>query len=412
MTLESPYVTVIGMGQSGTDLTETHKRLIAEADVLIGGNRHLDEMPEFEGEKIAIQSNLKSLVAYMDTRMAHRRIVVLASGDPLFYGIGAYLVRSLGRDRVRIYPNITAVGAAFSRLNIPWQDVRILSGHGRKLTGEAIRNLSDADKIAVYTSPENHPGRIAAMMREHHMEGFHMCVLERMGYPDETISWMDPTEAGQKTFQEPNMVILIRDENPAGAGEPACRLMPGTPDDRFVHEKGLITKAEVRVVAVARLKLAGHHTLWDLGAGCGSVGLEASLQIPLGQVWAVEKNPQRVAQIRQNIRRFNVKNMHVTQGNLPGTIDALPAPDRVFIGGGGRDLKAIIDASASRMKDDGVITINTVLMENLAVAEQTLTANGFTVDMVQLQVSRSHTMPYGRMLKAENPVWIITGKKR
>ena len=164
-------------------------------------------------------------------------------------------------------------------------------------------------------------------------------------------------------------------------------------------------------MAVARLALADHHVLWDLGAGCGSVGLEASLQTPLGHVWGVEKNAQRVDQIQQNIRQFGVTNMTVVEGTLPQALEHLPEPDRVFIGGGGRDLGEIINASSKRIRDDGVITINTVLLENLHIAEQTLTANGFTVDMVQMQVSRSHTMPYGRMLKAENPVWIITGKK-
>lgn len=403
-------ISIIGMGQSFTDLTRTHLDIINASDILVGGKRHLNEFSFFKGEKKEITNDFNELADFLQSHITEKKISVLASGDPLFYGVGSFLLKRLGTDHVTVYPNVTSVGAAFSKIKMPWQDAHVISFHGRSMTDNVMKAVADREKIAIYTSPANSPGAIAAQLLQNGVTGFRMCVLEKIGCPDERISWIELKDAVGCHFQDPNMIILIKDEDKLRSETP-YRLISGTDADQFVHENGLITKAEVRVIAISKLDLASHHVMWDLGAGCGSVSLEASLSIHTGRIIAVEKNVDRIHQIRENINRFRVKSVAVVHETLPDGLDRLPEPDRIFIGGGGKSLKSIINESVRRLKEKGIIVINTVLLENLETARQSLAENRCAVEVVQIHISRSHDMPYGHMLKSENPVWIITGKK-
>lgn len=182
-------------------------------------------------------------------------------------------------------------------------------------------------------------------------------------------------------------------------------------EEAFIHENGLITKAEVRAVSLAKLHLETDHTLWDLGSGSGSVSIEASLFIRQGSIFAVEKNPSRVEMIQQNIEKFAVSNLTVKCGEILKTLNSLPQPDRVFIGGGGKDLKQIIEASVASLKSDGRIVCNTVVIENMYTALTTMQELGLTPEIVQLQISRGHALPTGEILRPQVPIWIISATK-
>jgi precorrin-6Y C5,15-methyltransferase (decarboxylating) len=181
------------------------------------------------------------------------------------------------------------------------------------------------------------------------------------------------------------------------------------PDGCYAHQEGMITKSEVRAVTLSKLKLSASHIVWDLGAGSGSISIEASLFVKRGRIFAVDKSSQRIAQIRKNKARFNIKNLEIIQSVLPEGLADLPAPDRIFIGGGGKDLTKIIEAAAARLKPNGIIVINTVLIPNLQIANQTLHRLGFQTNIVQVQINRGSAMPWGERLDAQNPVWIISG---
>ncbi len=400
-------ITIIGMGMARCDLTDRQLSLIRQADILIGADRHLADFPEAGAQKKPIDKDLKGLVDYIKSRMADRSIVVLASGDPLFYGIGTYLSKALGAEQVVIYPNITAVAAAFARIKEAWHDAAVISLHGRGQDARFIEAVRSADKLAVLTDPHFNPAYLAQRCLDAEVTDVRMCVLERLGGADERVEWFEPRQAAGMTFAEPNLVVFIR-VKPDAAAEP---LRLGTKEDLYEHEQGLITKAEVRAVTLSKLQLDTGHILWDLGAGSGSVGIEASLLVRNGRILSVEKNRERVSQIERNRRRFTVNNLEVVQGILPGVLDDLPSPDRVFIGGGGKDLVAIIRKAASRLKTAGRIVTNTVLLSNLASAISAMEDMGLRTDTVQVQVNRSRSMPWGERLVAENPVWIITGRK-
>jgi len=190
-------VAVIGMGLSPADLTAVHLEIIRSADLLVGGARLMAHFPDIPAETLEIRGRLTAVIDAIREAMETKRVVVLASGDPLFYGIGALLIRSLGRDRVRVYPNITSVAAAFARIGEPWGTVLVVSLHGREGEGPLQAALMESETVAVLTDPIRTPARLA----DHLMVGGHpdlsMAVLERLGTPDERVRWMSPEEAAE-----------------------------------------------------------------------------------------------------------------------------------------------------------------------------------------------------------------------
>lgn len=402
-------VTIIGMGMSPGDLTARHHDLIAAADVLVGGRRHLAHFADLAAEKIEIGKGLSTLLPAIRSAARDRRVVVLASGDPLYYGVGAYLVRALGPENVRVYPNVSSVAAAFARIRHPWQDVRVVSLHGRDGAAQLLAAAGEADWVAVFTDPTHTPAQVARLLLQNEVTGFEMCILENMGTAAERISWLGPESAAASAFADPNLVVLKR--SPQAAASPPRPLFLGMPDEQFDHQNGLITKAEVRVLALSRLQLRPRDTLWDLGAGSGSLAVEAAVFIRSGLIFAVEQNPERIQQIRRNAARFGVSNLSAVQAVLPEGLEPLPDPDRIFIGGGGRNLGAIIRQAASRLKPGGRMVVNTVLLDTIQSAVAAMQQLGWEADLVQAQISRSQRMPWSLRMTAHNPVWIVSGAK-
>jgi precorrin-6B C5,15-methyltransferase / cobalt-precorrin-6B C5,C15-methyltransferase len=403
-------VSIIGIGLSPEDLTPAHLTRIHQADVLVGGKRHLGYFPDSRAVKKEITKDLPGVIRFIQERMAEESVVVLASGDPLFYGIGARLIDALGPDRVRIHPNISTLAAAFARIKEPWQGVSTVSLHGKSDPAHLLKAVETEDKIFVLTDPVRTPGWVAELLRDRNIADFRMCVLQQLGTPSEKIEWLPPEAAADQPFAEPNVLILKRD-TPCRCTRPEVRL--GLSDDAYQHREGLITKAEIRAVTLSKLRLTSPaHVLWDLGAGSGSVSVESALFLKRGRIFAVEKNPDRIADIEANRRRFGIRNLTVVQTVLPEGLDALPDPDRIFIGGGGKDLDRIIRAAAIRLSRDGVIVVNTVLISNTDRALIALRELDFDTEMVQIQVNTAKPMPWGDRLQAQNPVWIITGYRK
>lgn len=399
-------VHVIGIGLGPKDLTPSHLALIERATVLVGGKRHLSYFGETRALKKEISSPVSGVLDFIEENMTGGLVVVLASGDPLFFGIGKALITRLGPDQIIIHPNITSMAAAFARLKLPWQDAAWVSLHGRDNMSALVKAMEEKDLLCVLTDPKNDPWAVKKWV-ETHEYAWQMWVLENLCAPEEKISTMDEHTDVDTFFAQPNVVVLQKGELAAPSGP----LRLGTPDNWFVHEKGLITKAPVRVLSLAALELAPDNILWDLGAGSGSVGIEATLFLPDGFVYAVEKNQSRVAHIKANVERFKVKNLSVSLAQLPHGLANLPRPDRVFIGGSGKNLDQVLDVVATVLNPMGRIVINTVLMETLHLAVSVLEEKGFGVSLTQAQISKSKNMPWGRRMEALNPVWIIAAQK-
>jgi precorrin-6Y C5,15-methyltransferase (decarboxylating) len=400
-------VTIIGMGLSARDVTEEQLDVIRSADILMGGQRHLDQFGDLSMRKKTVTAKIDEIMAFIREQRENARIVVLASGDPLFYGIGARIARELGPDQVVILPNITSIAAAFARIGRPWSDAAVVSLHGRNHKYRLLEEVKRNRTVAVLTDTRHSPRWLAQWLLDKGVKHAAMTVFEKMGSAEEALHRCTLQQAAQMDFSQPNVVIL--EFEPGSISSDGLTL--GMADDAYSHENGLITKMEVRAVTLAKLRLKPGLTLWDLGSGSGSVGIEASVLIGPGRIIAVEKRAARLAQIRENAERYGVYNLDAVQCTLPEGLKELPLPDRIFIGGGGRELAAIIAASARFLKPEGVMVINTVLADNLCRALDALETAGMSTEVVQLQVSRSKAMPWSRRFEAHNPVWIISGTR-
>lgn len=405
-------IEIIGIGRGKQDLTHQHLGAINNADILVGGRRQLALFTDSAAQKIPIRGHVDDLVADLEKKATDYRVVVLASGDPLFHGIGAAFCRLVPREKLIIHPNVSCVAAAFSAIKEPWHDAKLISLHGSYQANFSFSRLADEHKVLFLTDPGKNPGFIARELEKEGLFNFKFCVLENIGdTANQKVSWFDSIDlvSGQ-TFSQPNVVILLKHGRPVR--EKSRETHIGMDDTLFRHSKGLITKSEIRTVSLSKLKLIKkNHIFWDIGSGSGSVAIEASFLIPWGHVIAIEKNTERISNIIHNIRNFNCSNIKVLNAAYPEGTDGLKPPDRIFIGGGGKHLGRIITSACRKLADHGVIVINTVLLQNLDTALDILKKNNFNPEVVQLNVSRSKSMPFGDRFDPLNPVWIISGSK-
>ncbi len=402
-------VHVIGVGLGYGDITEKQHTIIARAGVLVGGRRQLGWFAEHDGEKREITAPVDEVIEDIRRLSKTRRVVVLASGDPLFYGIGETLAARLGTDNIQIHPNVSVMAAAFARIGRTWKDAVAVSLHGRGENPGFPAALAENRPVFVFTDRQTTPVHVARTAFSNADQNIRMCVLERLGETDERITWIDTAEAAKKDWRTPNAVIIL----PEAPGKQCAGFSPapGYPDDAFAHDAGMITKPEVRAISLSKLHLRERHVMWDLGAGSGAVAVEAAGALPRGRVAAVEKNPARIANIRENIQRFNVKNVDVHHLTLPDGMDDLPDPDRVFVGGGGKDLPAILRAAAKRLAPGGRMVVNAVVLESVTAALGELEKGGFLTETVCVQVNRGAAMPAGTRFCANNPVYVIAAQK-
>lgn len=394
-------IQVVGMGMGLDDLPARSLRLVQEAQVLAGGRRLLELFPRHPGQRLLLEGRLESWLDQLERLAQEQRVAVLASGDPGFFGIAQRLTERLGPEALVIHPNVTTVQAAFARLKEPWHEAGVVSLHGRGLE-DLLPALAGRERLAVFTDPRNTPAALASLLLRRGQEDWRLCVLEDLGGPDERLEEYSLAQAAAARFSPLNLVVLKRQAWPR-------RLSLGLAEEAYEHQAGLITKAEVRVVALAKLDLGPGLTLWDLGAGCGSLGLEASLLLPGGRIVAVEREPRRVEMIAANRRRFGVANLEIVQAQLPRGLEDLPTPDRVFIGGGGAELGSIIGAARGRLSPGGVMVVAAVRLEALETARRVMSLEGLDLEVTQVQVSRGAALGGGTFLKALNPVWLIKG---
>lgn len=395
---------------------------LARADVVIGGARTLALFAD-RLRPGAVRRDLTGAMSQVpgwirEAQADGLRCVVLATGDPLCHGIAAWLASRLCIEALEVLPNLSTLQLACARLGMPWQDMAFASVHARD-AGEwtegadprhglhaLLQVIARNARIAVLTSPDNTPGRIARMLVAEGLgEQFQMAVCERLCQPEERIvAELRPAEAATMDFADLNVVVLWRVE---------VRTRPvlfGLPDVRFEQrhpEKGLITKNEVRAVSLARLQLRADSVVWDIGAGSGSVGLEAARLCRDGHVYAIEKNADDVAIASRNRRALGVHNHTLVHGKAPAGIDAWLDPDAVFIGGSGGELGELIARILARLKPEGWLVMNFVTIENLSAAVEALKAAGARWDVLQMQASRSKPILHMHRMAAENPVWIV-----
>lgn len=411
-----PLVVLVGVGMGRGDLSPHALPWIERAEVLAGGKRLLDLFPGHEGERIPLQSSLDESIERLRSVAERRRTAVLASGDPFFFGIGRKLVQAFGKERLFALPNITSVQTLFARLLEPWDDVKVLSLHGRNEPADARRWLTDLkrfSRLVFFTDPQHTPSWIAQEMLAAGYAHHTMVVAEDLGLPTESVSRFVLPEVVGKTFSALNLVAVFSDHDHCRVLEtPFAETVLGLPEDAFLHEAGLITKTEVRAVVLAHLRLQPGGVLWDVGSGSGSVAIEAARVGQLREVIAIERNCERYRDLVANVERFRCSEVRPVLGSALEALETAPDPDRVFIGGSGGELEPLLDMVSIRLRPGGRVVQTAVTLETLDTARSFWMDKPFEVCVVQLQVSRS--TPIGKTLRLEalNPVFIVTAWER
>jgi len=395
---------VIGVGVGGReDLSAARVREILAADLLCASARHQEQFPEFAGERLVIASNVKEVAAACEAALGTRRAAVLGTGDPNFFGIGRYLAGRLGAERLRMFPAPSTMQEAFARLGLPWHEARFGSCHGRPIEG--IVDLVRANPtVGLFTDPENTPRRIAQALLDAGLTGATAHVCCRMGEKDESRFSGDLGELARTDLPDPNVVVFLH-----GAAAPR-KMRLGLKEEDFVHRKpkvGLITKREVRAVAIAKLALSEDAVVWDIGAGSGSVAIECALLCPKGRVFAVEKNEEDIANVRANVARFGTSHVTPIHAIAPDGLDALPDPDAVFVGGSGKRMEPLLDICMDRLKPGGRLVVSLATLDNLAAALAWFKAREVPVEVTQLQVARGVPILDMTRLEALNPVTLM-----
>lgn len=398
-------LTIIGCGMGPDDLTAGMLKIIREAEVLAGGRRHLDWFPDFNGRREVVGAGVRELVPRLIELSRAKKVVVLASGDPLFFGIGRLFVDNLPAESLTIIPNVTAAQAACSRLGLPWQQCHFFSVHGREQRLPWLEILRSRSAV-VYADAVRTPAAIARDLLTHWPAAASRpaVLVADLGGEHEQVRPGTLADIAAASSSGLSMLVLLPD---ADALLPPLGL--GRPDADYEHQGGLITGAEVRAVALAKLRLVP-GVFWDVGAGSGSVGIEAA-GLCLGlDVYAIEKDEQRCRQILANADAFGCPSLQVVSGSMLEVVDQLPAPDRVFVGGGGKDVAEICQGIFNRMKSGGVMVVAAVTLETRAVLTALLPE--CLVEMVEIGVSRAKKLGDYHLLAAENPVCLYCFQKR
>ncbi|MFH9002927.1 precorrin-6y C5,15-methyltransferase (decarboxylating) subunit CbiE [Streptomyces afghaniensis] len=384
----TPAVTVVGLGADGwAGLPDASRAALREADVLIGGPRQLDLLPpECAGQRVAWPSPLRPAVPGLLAAHAGRRIAVLASGDPMFYGIGRALAEEAGA--LRVLPHPSSVSYAAARLGWPLEDVEVVTLVGRPAARLAAA-LHDGRRLLVLSADAGTPGEVAALLRDRGFGPSRMRVLEQLGGDRERVTaestaddWPEPQPPG-----DPLNIVAVE----CRRAPDALRLgaVPGLPDEAYEHD-GQLTKRHIRAATLGVLAPAPGELLWDIGGGSGSIAVEWMRTHPSCRAVTVERDPARAERIRRNADRLGVPGLRVVTGAAPAVLAELPPPDAVFVGGG-LTAPGLLDACWEALPGGGRLVANTVTLESEALLADAHRRRGG--ELVRLAVA--HAVPVG-----------------
>lgn len=340
-------------------------------------------------------------------RLSTGDVAVLASGDPLFFGIGRRLIDIFGRKTTRIYPAPSSLQHAFARFGIPWDDFSFVSLHGRNPENRLGILLGHA-KTAVLTDNSHRPESIARELLDFlgdEQSRYTIYVAENLGLDSERLTTGTLREIAEMRSGALSCMLLVRSENQARGSQSVF----GLTEEDIIHSRGLITKSEVRAAALHALSIPAGSILWDVGAGSGSVGLEAARMHRDMLVYSIEKEPEQHLNIEANIKKYDAVNVKLIKGEAPEKLTGLPRPHRVFIGGSGGNLAEIINVCAKELQPAGRIVITAVLEKTCREAPELLYNSGFKVEMRRIEVQRRRYPE--KEITALNPITIICGEK-
>jgi precorrin-6Y C5,15-methyltransferase (decarboxylating) len=407
---------IVGIGDDGlAGLTEPARRVVLSADLILGTPQALALLEEAPGKKQSLEPEMGLALKQVGEALQSRKPVLVSSGDPLFYGVARYLCDRLGKELFEVVPHVSSMQLAFARVKESWEDATLISLAGRPIES-VIDRIRTAEKIGLFSSDECPPPRLARELLERGIDYFRAYVCENLGSPDERVTQAELADLTGMEFNVLNVLILIRKPNrPDRASRAGRRRLFGNRDDAFAQtlpKRGLITHAEVRAIALAQLDIRATSVVWDIGAGSGSVAIEAAQLAHQGMVYAVEPEPADIALIQANAEDFGVPNVKAVLGRAPEILDGLPDPDAIFVGGTGRQLDLVLGAAYSRLCQGGSMAINVATIEGLSAAYHKLKSLGGEVRVWNVTISRGIEQMDRLRFESIAPTFLLAITKR
>ncbi len=405
---------IVGIGDDGFDgLTGHARQLIQQAEVLIGAPSALAQIPDSSANQIAVGGDLTQLKATI-ADLADRPTVMLAGGDPLFYGIARYLTEAFGKDRFEVVPHVSSMQLAFARVKESWDDA-YLSNLATQSLDRVVDSIRTAERVGLFTTEAITPAVVAEALLDRRIDYFTAYVCENLGTPDETVTQGDLESIREQTFSSMNVMVLVRHQGaadrPSGSGQ---QRLFGNPDDLFLQsrpKRGLLTPCEVRCIALAELGLNSASVVWDVGAGSGSLAIEAAAIASSGKVFAIEMDAEDYGLMIENAKLFKVPSLVPIHGKAPQAWEDLPDPNAIFVGGSGRMVPDLVAAALNRLAAGGRIVVTVSSPDNLVAVQAKIDAAGLRSDVRMINIARGQFQLDRVRFDALNPTFLVLGQK-
>lgn len=403
--MKKVYIIGIGMGNPET-MTAGALQTIRRCDAVVGARRMVESVGG-AGSRTHYAVAPSEIVKWLKAQEDAETAAVLMSGDTGFYS-GSKKLLTMVKEKTdweaELIPGISSLQYFCARIQMAWDDVEILSLHGRQ--ANFISMVRNHEKVFFLTDKEHTPDFICRSLENAGMGDVQVFIGERLSYPEETLTEGPAYVLAEHTF-DPLSVVLVK--NPDFQKDPI--ITHGISDDRFIRGEIPMTKEEVRSVTISKLGLRKNDIIYDIGAGTGSVSVEMALQASEGQVYAIETKEEAVALIEENKTVFGADNLHVIKGMAPEALEELPPADKAFIGGSKGNMAAIVEALVAR-NPRVRITVNVIALESLADAVQAFREKGFDyLDVVQISAARAKEVGTYHLMMGQNPVFILTAQK-
>ncbi len=405
---------IVGIGDDGFQgLTGHARQLVEQAEVLLGTAPLLRKIPETNAERIEIGGGLESLKETI-VKLPKRTSVMLAGGDPLFYGIARYLTDSFGKERFEVVPHVSSMQLAFARVKESWDDA-YLTNLATQSLDRVVDNIRTAERVGLFTTDVISPSVVAEALLDRRIDYFTVYVCENLGTPDEVVTQGNLDSIREQSFSEMNVMVLVRRQGAADSpsGSRRKRLF-GNPDDLFLQsrpKRGLLTPSEVRCIALSELSLSEKSIVWDVGAGSGSLAIEAAAIASQGKVFAIEMDAEDYGLMVENARMFDVPGLVPIHGQAPEAFDELPDPDAIFIGGSGRMVPDLVQAALSRLMLGGSIVVNVSSPDNLVAVQTKIDEAGLRSDVRMINIARGQYQLDRVRFDALNPTFLVLGRQ-
>ncbi len=410
----TPKIHIIGIGDDGLDgVTARARQLIDQAELLLGAEATLAKVPPSKAQRLPLAANLDQAVEKL-SKLGGKRAVVLASGDPLFYGVARYLCDKLGKDSFDVVPHVSSMQLAFARVKESWEEAFLTNLANHPLE-QVIERIRGATTVGLFTSERHSPAAVAKALLERRINYFSAYVCENLGSPDERVTQGELADIAGEEFSPLNVMILVRKPNvPDRPSESIGRRLFGNPDEMFLQAKpkqGLLTPAEVRALALAELDLGPASIVWDIGAGSGSVAIEAAQIASAGTTYAIEMDPDDYALIIANAERFAVRNLVPVLGRAPDAWAGLPDADAIFVGGSGHEIGGVVELAYGRLRPGGRIAVSVATIDALAGVHEVLGRAAPEAKVWMINIARGTYQLERMRFDALNPNFLIAAVK-